>query len=140
MEGSGSPHDELGGFEFDFEGDIDPVLWHELSSGQDPGDTSNSDTRALRCVDETHRADCTRCTPCPPPDMGHKYELVGEEGQVRARCWARPPRCALTRARAEKRAEAAAQPPDANAGVALERRARRSGACSLFSAAVCPRL
>ena len=88
LDGFGLRHDELGGFDFDFEADIDPVLWDELNSGQDPG-SSSSDTRAtLRCVDETHRADCTRCTACPPPDMGHKYELVGEEGQVGARCLA----------------------------------------------------
>ena len=84
MEGCGSPQDELGGFEFDFAGDIDPVLWDELDSGQNPGASVSDTLVVLRCVDETHPADCTRCTPCPPPELGHKYELVGEEGQVRA--------------------------------------------------------
>jgi len=102
MDRSESPQDELGGF--DFLGDIDPVLWDELNSGREPGSSSDNNfvtfepAPTLRCVDATHPADCTRCTACPPAEMAHKYELMGEDGKVRAPALTdRPSVYALTR-------------------------------------------
>ena len=88
MDGSESPQDELlGGF--DFLGDIDPVLWDELNS-REPGSSSDNNftfeaaAPTLRCVDATHNsANCTKCTACPPAELAHKYELMGEDGKVR---------------------------------------------------------
>ena len=90
MDGSESPQDELlGGF--DFLGDIDPVLWDELNS-REPGSSSDNNftfaaaAPTLRCVDSTHNsATCTKCTACPPAELAHKYELMGEDGKVRLR-------------------------------------------------------
>ena len=88
--GSVSPQEEFDGF--DFLGDVDPVLWNALDdelSGGEPGSSSDNNFAfeaappPLRCVDATHPATCTRCTPCPPADVAHKYELLGEEGKVR---------------------------------------------------------
>ena len=95
MDGSDSPRDELlGGF--DFLGDIDPVLWDELNS-REPGSSSDNNftfeaaAPTLRCVDATHNsATCTKCTACPPAELAHKYELMGEDGKVRLRQLPRP--------------------------------------------------
>ena len=83
MSGSDSPEDELG---FDFLGDIDPVLWD--FSGAEPGSSSDNNfgfdsaPPSLRCVDASHPSNCTRCTPCPPAELAHKYELLGEDGKA----------------------------------------------------------
>ena len=89
MDRSDSPQSDLGGF--DFLGDIDPVLWDELNSGREPGSSSDNNFAfeaappTLRCVDATHNsAECTKCTACPPAELAHKYELLGEDGKVRA--------------------------------------------------------
>ena len=145
MDRSESPQDELGGF--DFLGDIDPVLWDELNSGREPGSSSDNNftfepAPTLRCVDATHPPDCTRCTACPPAEMAHKYELMGEDGKVRALSCAD---CRSTLVRADPRCAQKNGLKRLRSLLTRTREWRSSDArdiavCSLSALAVCPEL